>query len=136
MEDLTKNCNYSQELTNGVLNTFNQFDAELEENKLKCLSWVMRAFYEKYKSYEVCFDVENYVCPCELWVSDNGIKDCLIEKISMNKDTFEIESITIRVNNTNQTFVVDYDELYRPNIQEFIGAISYQIENKNYTPNN
>lgn len=128
MRDLTKNERYSEELANIVLDVFNETDRELEDNKRKCLSWVLRAFYEKYNVGEILFNTETYDCPCAIWNSDSGIEDCLIGSISFNVDTFEPEYIGVEIVNTDEKYNVDLGDLYKPDYQEIIGAVVYQIE--------
>lgn len=135
MKDLTKNEKYSEELANIVLDVFNKNDRELEDNKRKCLSWVLRAFYEKYNVSVILFDTEPCDCPCAIWNSDSGIEDCLIGSISFNMNTFEPEYIGVEIVNTGEEFNVDLDELHTPNYQEIIGAVVYQIEHGRFIYN-
>lgn len=128
MKDLTKNQEYSEELANIILDAFNKTDIELDTNKRKCLSWVLRAFHEKYNVGEVLFNTETYDCPVAIWNSDSGIEDCLIGSVSFNTETFVPEHIGVVVVNTGEKYDIDLDELHTPNYQDIIGVIVYQNE--------
>lgn len=133
MLDLTENLEFSKDSASLILNILSKKDAELAIIKKKCLSWVLQAYYEKFHSDKVEFNIDAFDCPYAIWLSDEGIKEGLIEYIYFDSTTFKVLHIGIVSYDENRwKYGVSLTDIYNPCYEDIMQMIVEKIEEEIY----